>query len=103
VILEAYTIGAVHVSNWNEREPSGKPYFRHPQPSVKKADGHVSHKSLNEKGSGAPGGIRSHNILFRRQTLSMRLSFGVPSGEPLRFVSNVEADGALELSSNEES
>jgi hypothetical protein len=33
----------------------------------------------------------------------MRLSFGVPSGEPLRFVSNVEADGALELSSNEES
>jgi hypothetical protein len=28
----------------------------------------------------------------------MRLSFGVPSGEPLRFVSNVEADGALELS-----
>src|SRR6202007_149145 len=47
-------------------EESGtKPWSRHPRSSVKKADGQFSHKSLKGKGSGAPGGIRTHNILLR--------------------------------------
>ena len=54
---------------WGPRgETSGKPSFRHSRPSVKKADGHFTHKSLKGKGSGAPGGIRTHNILLRSRS-----------------------------------
>ena len=39
------------------------------EPLAKKADGHFSHRSLKEKGSGAPGETRTPGPLLRRQTL----------------------------------